>query len=116
MARYAATQHAIEKGLEQTDPKAGIKLIDDWIEQLNGADASTGGPAIVKQLEQLKTELSRETPREKNVLNLCHKLGAATTKAADKAQGTNAEKLKAIGEALTNAGAAHAGEEEEAND
>ena len=116
MARYAATQNAIEKGLDQIAPDAGGKLVDDWIEQLNGADVA-GAAGIVKDLERLKTELGRgEKARGENVLKIVHKLGAATSKAADKAKGANVDKLKQLGEALTNAGQAHADGDDEAND
>ncbi len=106
MARYAATQNAIEKGLDQVSPDAGVKLVDDWIEQLQGVD-KPGAVAVAKDLERLKAELARETPREANVLKIVGKLGGATTRLADKAEGTNGDKLRALGEALTGAGHPH---------
>ena len=114
MPRYAATQHAIEKGLEQTAPAAGAKLLDDWIAQLEGVD-KPGVKRLAGDLAKLKTELERPEPRGDKVLALVHKLGQATVKSADAAEGANADKLRALGEALTNAGTEHA-EDEEAND
>lgn len=114
MPRYAALQSAIEKGLEQVKPDQGVKLIDDWIGQLEGSDKK-GAKGISGDLAKLKQELERPQPREQNVLKLVHKLGEATVKSADEASGSNAEKLRALGEALANAGNEHA-EEEEGND
>ncbi len=114
MPRYAATQKAIEKGLDQVAPDAGVKLVDDWIEQLNGSDKK-GAAALVKDMERLKTELGKGSPKGEAVLKLVHKLGAATTKLADEAEGTNGDKLRQLGEALTNAGQEH-DHEEETND
>ena len=115
MARYAATQHAIEKGLDQVAPEAGVTLLDDWIEQLNGAN-KPGVAGVAKNLERLKAELGKGAPKADAVLKLVHKRGAATTKLADAAEGTNGEKLRTLGEALTNAGQPHDAEEGEAND
>lgn len=113
MARYAATEKALEKGLSETKPAAGSKLVDDWLDQLKDFD-KRGGKGLVGDLTKLRSELERETPREANVLKLVAKLGAATTKFAAGAEGVNVEKLKALGEALSNAGQAHGGEDNEA--
>ncbi len=115
MARYAATQHAIEKGLDQVAPDAGVTLLDDWIEQLNGAD-KPGVSGVTKDLERLKAELGKSSPKGDAVLKLVGKLGAATTKLAGAAEGTNGDKLRQLGEALSNAGQAHGADEDEAND
>ena len=112
MARFAATQHALEKGLNQTSPQAGIKAIDDWVEQLNGID-KRGTKGLAGDLERLKRELEREQPREENVLKLVGKLGAATTKLADQAEAANQQKLRELGEGLTNAAGQHADAAEE---
>lgn len=113
MARFAATQHAIEKGLEQVAPEAGVKLLDDWIEQLNDVD-KPGASAVAKDLERLKAELGRGTPKADAVLRMVHKLGASTTKLAAKVDGANADKLRELGEALTSAGEEHAEEDAQA--
>jgi len=103
MARFAATQTAIDKGLENLKPDQGVKVIDDWIAQLEGSDKK-GAKAVAGDLAKLKTELERGEPRADKVLGLVHKLGAATTKSAAEAEGANGDKLKALGEALTGAG------------
>ena len=113
MARFATTQHAIEKGLEQVAPDAGVKLLDDWIDQLNGVD-QPGASGVAKDLERLRAELGKGTPNPDAVLRIVHKLGASTTKLAAKVDGANANKLRALGEALTSAGQEHAEEDAEA--
>ena len=113
MAHCAATQLAIENGLDHVAPEAGVTLLDDWIEQLNGVD-KPGASGVAKDLERLKTKLGKGTRRSAAVLRIVHKLGAATTKLAAKAAGANASKLRQPGEALTSAGQEHADEEAEA--
>ena len=105
MARYAATTTAIEKGLENVSPDAGVKLVDDWVEQLQASDK----PALKKlagDLDRLKKELGKgEEANDATVRKLLAKLGQATVKSADEAEGANVQKLKDLGEALASAGA-----------
>jgi len=114
VARYAHTQHAIEKGLDQVAAEAGITLLDDWIEQLKGAD-EPGVAGVAKDLARLKAELGKGAPKADAVLKLVLKPGVAATRLADAAEGTKGEKLRTLGEALTNAGQAHDAEGGEAN-
>jgi len=106
VARYADTQHAIKKGLDQVAAEAGITLLDDWIEQLKGAD-KPGVAGVAKDLARLKAELGKGAPKADAVLKLVLKPGVAATRLADAAEGTKGEKLRTLGEALTNAGQAH---------
>ena len=62
-------------------------------------------PALRKQLE-------RAEPNADRVHALLHRLGEATTRIAEKAE-TNQEKLKTLGEALTDAGEDQPDEEED---
>jgi len=62
MAHCAATQLAIENGLDQVAPEAGVTLLDDWIEQLNGVD-KPGASGVAKDLERLKTNRGHHQAR-----------------------------------------------------
>lgn len=58
-------------------------------------------------------ELEREEPREVNVRKVLAKLGPATEKAAEGAEGPNQEKLRELAKGLTEAGQGHEAEAEE---
>lgn len=115
MARYATTMKAIENGLENTKPAQGVKAIDDWIEQVQGTD-KRGVKGLARDLERLKKELERDEPREDAVRKTLAKLGQATEKLADQAEGANVEKLKEIGRALTEQAQGHEADAEEEED
>lgn len=115
MARYAATMKAIEAGLENTKPAAGVKAIDDWIEQVSDSD-KRGIKGVARDLERLKKELEREEPREDAVRKTLAKLGQATSKLAEQAESAHIEKLKEIGAALTEQAQGHEAEAEEEED
>lgn len=105
MPRYAATLNAVEKGLENVTPAAGVTLLDDWIEQLNGVD-KPGVKALAGDLDRLKKELGKGDGANADAIHkLLGKLGEATVKAADAADGVNPDKLRQLGEALQSVGA-----------
>lgn len=110
MARFAATMTAIDKGLDSVTPEAGGKLVDDWIEQLGGSD-KPGMKAVAGDLDRLKKALDKGDSAA--IGKLLAKLGAATTKSADKAEGANVDKLRALGEALSSAGSGDGAMEDE---
>ncbi len=100
--KFAGTTNAINRGLESTKPDKGAHLIEDWEAALADLDVS-GAKGILRDLAALRKQLEGTTPNADRIHALLHRLGAATTKIADKAE-TNGDKLKALGEALTEAG------------
>jgi len=82
-ARFAATNNAIEKGLANATPKAATGLIDGWLAEVEKTEF-TGSKGLHGDLEKLKKELEKGEPNGEAIGKLVHKLGAATTKSADK--------------------------------
>ena len=113
MPRYAAINKALEKGLENVSAEAGIKLIEDWEKQLEGYEGK-GSKDLLRDLEALKKELGKgEKMKGEKVQQLTAKLGQATIKAAEGAEGGPDEKLKALGEGLAAVGGGEGGSDEE---
>ena len=100
--KFAGTMNAINRGLDSAKPDAGAHLIEDWETALADADF-TGAKGIVRDLAALRKQLEKPTPDADRIHALVHRLGVATTKAADGAK-SNGDKLKALGQALTEAG------------
>ncbi len=102
--RFAATNNAIEKGLENVTPKSAVGLVDGWLAELENAEF-TGAKGIHGDLERLKKELEKDEPKPEAIQKLVGKLGAATTKSADKAEDDKvAEQLRTLGEGLSKSG------------
>ncbi|MDT7935019.1 MAG: hypothetical protein RQ833_10530 [Sphingomonadaceae bacterium] len=112
MARFAATMKAVEQGLDNVSPGNGAKAANDWIEQLGEAEFR-GAKGIARDLDRLVKELERDEPREVNVRRILAKLGPATEKAAEGAEGVNQDKLRELAKALTEAGQGHDAEAED---
>ena len=111
--RFAATNNAIEKGLENATPKSAIGLIESWEQELDSADFS-GAKGIRADLERLKKELQKDEPKGETVTKIIGKLGAATTKSADKVEDEKvAEQVRNLGQALTSSGT-HDGDDDDA--
>ncbi len=103
-ARFTATNNAIEKGLENATPKAAIGLIDGWATEVE-KNEFTGSKGLHGDLERLKKELEKDEPNGDAIGKLVGKLGAATTKSADKCDDDKvAEQLRSLGAALTKSG------------
>jgi uncharacterized protein YmfQ (DUF2313 family) len=109
--KFAGTMNAINRGLADTKPDKGATMIEDWEAALADSDV-TGAKGILRDLTSLRKQLEKDSPDADRVHALLHRLGEATTKIADKAD-KNGDKLKALGEALTEAGEE---EEDEAED
>ena len=107
--KFAGTMNAINRGLDSTKPAKGGDMIEDWETALADVEV-TGAKGILRDLAALRKQLEKDSPDADRVHALLHRLGAATTKIADKAE-TNGEKLKALGEALTEAGEEDSDEE-----
>lgn len=103
-ARFTATNNAIEKGLDKATPKSAIGLIDSWSTEVENNEF-TGSKGLHGDLEKLKKELAKDEPNGEAIGKLVHKLGAATTKSADKVEDQKvADNLRKLGEALTSVG------------
>lgn len=103
MPRFAATIKAFEKGVENLSAETSIKLIEEWEGQLEGYEGK-GGKGLLRDLEALKKELGNgDKMNGEKVGQLTAKLGDATIKAAGEIEGAGAEKVKALGEALSGA-------------
>ena len=103
MPRFAATANAFEKGVENIKPDAAIKLIQDWEQQLEGAEFK-GAKGIVRDLGALRKELEKgDKLKGERVQQLTAKLGQATIAAAGEDE-RDAEKLRNIGERLSAVG------------
>lgn len=100
--KFAGTMNAINRGLEGTKPAKGATMVEDWEAALAEVD-TPGAKGILRDLASLRKQLEKDAPDADRVHDLLHRLGAATTKIADKAD-TSQDKLKALGEALSEAG------------
>jgi hypothetical protein len=103
MPRFAATNTALEKGVENIKPDAAIKIIADWEQQLEGAEFK-GAKGIVRDLGALRKELEKgDKLKGERVQQLTAKLGQATVAAAGEDE-RDADKLRDIGEKLAAVG------------
>lgn len=109
--KFAGTLNAINRGLDTTKPTKGADMVEDWEAALAEID-TPGAKGILRDLGSLRKQLERDEPDADRVHALLHRLGVATTKIADKADASQ-EKLKALGEALTEAGEDAPDEEED---
>lgn len=100
--KFAGTMNAINRGLETTKPAKGGDMIEDWEAALADVDIP-GSKGILRDLGSLRKQLESSEPDADRVHALLHRLGAATTKIADKSDKSQ-DKLQALGAALTEAG------------
>ncbi|GAA0673125.1 hypothetical protein FHT00_001602 [Sphingomonas insulae] len=110
--KFAGTMNAINRGLDETKATKGADMVEDWEAALADVDVA-GAKGILRDLASLRKQLEKETPDSDRVHALLHRLGTATTRIADKADKSQ-DKLKALGEALTEAGEDQPDEEEDA--
>jgi hypothetical protein len=109
--KFAGTLNAINRGLDSTKPAKGVDMIEDWEAALSDLDMP-GSKGILRDLGSLRKQLERDEPDADRVHALLHRLGVATTKIADRADKSQ-DKLKTLGEALTEAGEDSPDEEED---
>ena len=100
--KFAGTMNAINRGLDSQKPDKGANLIEDWETALSDTDVP-GAKGILRDLGALRKQLEKGEPDADRIHALLHRLGAATTKIADKAD-KNGDKLRDLGQALTEAG------------
>lgn len=100
--KFAATMNAVNKGLDELKPAKATDLIEDWETALADVDVP-GTKGIARDLATLRKQLEKGEPDGERVLSLIHRLGQATSKISEKAD-KQSDKLKALGEALSEAG------------
>ena len=108
MPQFDATIKHIKDGVKSMTVNAAVKNIEGWEATLEKLDAP-GVKTIVKDLENLKKHLHAKELDGEAIRKLVAKLGKETVTLAGKSDSKNAEKAKALGEALS-----HAAETEEA--
>ena len=102
MPQFDATIKHIKDGVKGFTITAATKNIEGWEATLEKIEVS-GVKTIVKDLESLKKLLHAEEIDGAAVKKLMTKLGKETVTIAGRAEGKNAEKIKHLGEALTEA-------------
>ena len=102
MPQFDATIKHIKDGVKSFTIAAAVKNIEGWEATLEKVEAPAA-KAIVKDLENLKKHLQAEKINGGQVKKLVLKLGKETVTIAGKSEGKNAEKIKALGEALSQA-------------
>ena len=107
MPQFDATIKHIKDGVKSFTVSAAVKNIEGWEATLEKVEAPAA-KAIVKDLESLKKHLQADKINGDQVKKLVLKLGKETVAIAGKSEGKNAEKIKALGEALTHAAEASA--------
>ena len=100
MPQFDATIKHIKDGLKGFTVAAATKNIEGWEATLEKID-SPAAKTIVKDLENLKKHLHAEPIHAEQVRKLVLKLGKETIAIAGKSDSKNAEKIKALGEALS---------------
>ncbi len=114
MPQFDATIKHIKEGLKGFTVAAAVKNIEGWEATLEKVEAP-GVKGIVRDLESLKKHLHAKELDGDAIRKLVAKLGKETVSVAGKAEGKNAEKAKALGEALTEASESAEAEEEKAD-
>ena len=100
MPQFAATIKHLKEGVKSFTISAAVKNIEGWEETLGNVEAS-GAKTIIKDLENLKKHLQAEEINGGQVKALLLKLGKETVTIAGKSDSKNAEKIKELGESLT---------------
>ena len=99
MPQFDATIKHVKDGVKGFTVKAAVTNIEGWEATLEKSDLS-GVKTLVKDLESLKKHIQAEAPNAEQIKKLLAKLGKETVTLAGKAEGSNADKAKTLGEAL----------------
>jgi hypothetical protein len=102
MPQFDATIKHIKEGLKGLTITAAVKNIEGWEATLEKTEVA-GTKTIIKDLESLKKHLHAKEIDGDAIKKLVIKLGKETVTIAGKTDSKNAEKIKALGEALTEA-------------
>lgn len=103
MPQFDATIKHIKDGVKGFTIAAAVKNIEGWEATLETIEAPAA-KTIVKDLENLKKQLQAENINGGQIKKLVMKLGKETVAIAGKSESKNADKIKALGEALSQAG------------
>ena len=106
MPQFDSTINHIKEGVKGFTIAAATKNIEGWEATLEKVDAP-GVKGIIRDLESLKKHLHAKEINGEQVRKLILKLGKETVAIAGKSEGKSAEKIKALGEALTGAAEEH---------
>lgn len=109
--RFVATLNAINKGLENMAAAKGANIVEDWETAVADLDMP-GAKGIARDLASLRKALEKSEPDAERIETLLHRLGEATVKIAARAD-KQGDKVKELGEALTESGVAQDDEEED---
>ena len=107
MPQFDATIKHIQDGLKGFTVKAAVKNIEGWEATLQKVEAP-GVKTILHDLESLKKHLHADPINGEQIKKLVLKLGKETVTIAGKSDSKNAEKIKALGEALEQGASAEA--------
>ena len=110
--KFAGTMNAINRGLDETKATKGADMVEDWESALAEVDVP-GAKGILRDLGALRKQLEKDGPDADRIHALLHRLGTATTKIAERAD-TSQDKLRALGEALMDAGEDQPDEDDDA--
>ena len=99
MPQFEATIKHLKEGVKGFTIAAAVKNIEGWEATLEKSDVS-GAKTIHGNLERLKKLLQADEIDGTKVKDLMVKLGEETVRLAGKADSKNAEKIKALGEAV----------------
>lgn len=102
MPQFDATIKHIKDGVKSFTVAAATKNIEGWEATLEKLD-TPGTKGIIRDLESLKKHLQAEPLDGAAIQKLIAKLGKETVAIAGKADGKNADKIKALGQALSSA-------------
>ena len=102
MPQFDATIKHLKEGVKGFTISAAVKNIEGWEATLEKVETS-GVKTIVKDLESLKKHLQAKEIDGDAIKKLMLKLGKETVTIAGKADSKNAEKIKHLGEAMTEA-------------
>ena len=102
MPQFDSTIKHIKEGLKGFTVAAATKNIEGWEATLGKVEVS-GVKTLIKDLESLKKHLHAKEIDGEAIKKLVIKLGKETVTIAGRAEGKNAEKIKSLGEALTEA-------------
>ena len=100
MPKYEATIKAMKAGAKSLTVNAAVKNIEGWEAALADVDAP-GAKGIAGDLGRLKKHLQADTLDGEAIRALVVKLGQATVKIAGHAEGPSGDKIRELGEALT---------------
>ncbi len=102
MPQFDATIKHIADGVKGFTVAAATKNIEGWETTLEKLD-NPGAKTIIKDLESLKKHLHAKELDGAAIRKLVAKLGKETVAIAKKSEGDKADKIMALGEALSNA-------------